>query len=226
MKLFFTLALFLCLNESYSQRIELIRSEMYAGDFEPVQRSINYATTEGSPYLDDELISGYVKFRLTDSIVTFLRYNIFMDEMEYLEGDKLQVIDNESHLDHVYVNSHIFYYKTYKFRNAFKQGYLEKVVDGPYELYLKYEVGFEKRQNAQSSYDQPTPDRFVEKSPIWFCSIKNGPIRNFETDKTGLEEIFREDYSKIKQYVKSEKLKLRKQEDMIKLFSYYNSTLN
>ena len=117
------------------------------------------------------------------------------------------------------------YYKTYKFRNAFKQGYLEMLADGKYELFVKYEVDFEEAEPAKTSYHKPTPNRFIKKNPTWYCSIDNGPIKNFESDNSDLEEIFREDYPEVKKYIKSNKLKPRKKEDLIKVFEYYNTEL-
>ena len=207
----------------FGQRIETLRFEMFSGYYEPINRTLNYDDVEGSPYLDPELIKGYVKFRLGDTADYFLRYNIYADEMEYLDGDKLFVINNPDQVDVVAVNNHELYYTTYKFRNSFKKGFLEKLVDGHYALYIKYNIDYEKRKEARSSYEKPIPDRFVKKSPTWYCSIDNGPIKNFENDNSGLEELFRQDYPDVKAYIKSEKLKLRKPEDVIKLFEYFNS---
>jgi hypothetical protein len=91
-------------------------------------------------------------------------------------------------------------------------------------LYVKHSVDFEERKEPVSGYDKPTPDRFVSKMPVYYYAIDNGPIINFENDKTGLETLFQDDYPVIKNYLKSAKLKLRKQEDLVQLFNYYNST--
>jgi hypothetical protein len=204
--------------------VELIPSERYFGNFKTINRSINYENIQGSPYLDEELIQGYVKFSLGDSNVYFLRYNIYADEMEYLDGSSLKIISNPSELDHVHVNKHSFYYTTYKFRNSFKEGYLEKLVDGTVELYLKYDVDFKKYEEAKSSYHEAKPERFETGQPTWYASVENGPIKNFEVNKSGLESIFQDDYAEVQKYIKSNKLKLRKEEDVIKLFEHYNSS--
>ena len=73
----------------------------------PVQRTLNYDDIEGSPYLDDDLIKGYIKFNLGDSSVQYLRYNVYADEMEYLEGNEVLVIENVKDLDHVYFNGRL-----------------------------------------------------------------------------------------------------------------------
>lgn len=211
------------LSNLYAQRIELIAPERFGGSFVPINRQVDYNSIDGTPYLNESLIKGYVKLNLGDSTFAFLRYNVYADEMEYLQDKNLQVIENVSQLDYVYVDGRVFCYKTYKFRNSFRQGYLERLAVGDYTLYLKYDVDFERRKEARSSYEKPTPDRFIEKTPVWYCSIKDGPIKNFDTDNSSLEEIFRDDYPEIKKYIKSNKLKLRKQEDMIQLFEYYNS---
>lgn len=211
------------IGQTIAQRLQLISPDAYNGIYVPVERALNYNNIEGSPYLDDDLLKGYVKFSFGDSTVQYVRYNIYSDEMEYLDGEKLYVIENVNSLDHVHVNGHFLFYRTYKLRNSFREGYLDRLVEGRYNLYLKYNVDFEEAKPARSSYHEPTPNRFVMKNPTWYCSIDNSVIKNFETDNSSLEEIFREDFAEMKKYIKAEKLKLRKQEDVVRLFEYYNS---
>lgn len=225
-KFFKLLTLILLLTtSSFAQRIELIRSEMYAGNFEPIMRKLNYDEIQGSPYLTEDLIKGYVKFKLGDSSVHFLRYNIYTEEMEYLDGQQLFVINNPKEVDFVSVAGHQFVYTNYKYRNSLKEGYLEKLFDGICKLYVQYDVDFEKRQNAKSSYDKPEPDKFVTKLPKWYFSDHSGQIINFPPDNSGIEKVTYDKYPQVKAYMKKEKLKPRKQDDLIKIFYYYNSLL-
>lgn len=208
-----------------AQQIQLIPSEMYAGNFEPIHRKLNYKDIQGSPYLNDELMKGYVKFKSGDSVVYFFRYNVFMDEMEYLNGEKLYAINNAREVDHIYVDGHLFYYTKYKIRNTMKEGYLERLTSGIAKLYIQYDIDFEKKEKGKSSYEKVEPDRFVEKMPNWYYSTFDGEIQNFDPNTSGLKDVFRNHYPAIKTYMKQEKLRPRKKEDLTKIFNFYSSLL-
>jgi hypothetical protein len=212
-------------SNTFCQQIRLFSQEAFAGSFLPIDRTMNYSEIEGSPYLNDDLIEGYATFRLGDSAVHYLRYNIYSDEIEYLKGNQLYVIDNEEKLDRVYVDGHTFFFTPYSIRNSVKTGYLELLVSGKAKLYIKYNVDFEKAENAQSSYDKPKPPRFVNKLPQYFYSLYGAPIVDFNNDSGGLEVVGKDHYEQLKTYAKKEKLKLRKTEDLIQIFKYYNTLL-
>ena len=226
MKKLIILMLLVFAGKGFAQEIRLFSEEAYDGRFTAIQRTLNYNDVAGSPYLDEDLLMGYVKFKLGDSAVSYFRYNIYADEMEYLDGEKLLAIDNAGEVDRIYFNGHTFVFTNYYFRKSIKQGYLEVLTSGTCNLYVKYDVDFEKAENAKSSYDKPKPPTFKRKLPQYYYSCYNQPINDFENDKDGLKVISNDYYDELSKYVKAEKLKLRKAEDLQKLFTYYNSILS
>jgi hypothetical protein len=226
MKKLVVLMLLLSAGKGFAQRIDLVGDEVYFGRFLAVDRPLNYDEVAGSPYLNEDLQLGYMKFKMADSIATYFRYNIYTDEMEYLEGEKLLVVANAGAMDHLYFNGHTFVFTNYYYRNSVKMGYLELLTAGTCNLYIKYNVAFEVEENAKSSYESSKPPTFTRKIPQYYYSCYKQPINEFDNDKDGLKVIGNDYYDALIKYVKANKLKLRKTEDLQQLFAYYNSLLN
>lgn len=199
----------------------------YLGAYVPVKRVFNYSEVEGSPYLNDKLIEGVLKFSNGDSLNQYLRYDMYSDEIEYLEKGKLFTIlrSQMKSLDHIYLNGNSIIYKEYFIKKSANSGYLFELVNDQYSLYKRLRVEFEDAVPAKTSYHKPTPARFVTKSVQWFYSTNGKPISLFKADNAGLKIIGGSHYGDLKVFVKENGIKLKKEDDLIVLFKYYNSLL-
>ncbi len=191
--------------------------------YEPIIYTLSYDDIEGSPYLNDTLKNGVVKFIGGDIIRTLLRYNIYEDGVEYVEGEKLLEIDNSDQLQYIQIGDDQLVYVEYSHEQRTMKGYLIEEVSGKCRLFKKYSIDFEDAEAPLTSYHGPKPARFVLKPPEWFTSNNGGPISNLKTTKSSLKNLFGDHYTTMEAYKKREKLKLHKGQDMILFFEYYNS---
>ncbi len=191
--------------------------------YEPVSYTLNYEDIEGSPYLNDTLVKGLVRFDNGDTITAYMRFNIYEDGIEYLEGEKIQAIDNDFQIRYALIGRDKMVYLKYGYGKISKKGYLIEKVAGKCKLYLKHNIKFENAEPALTSYHQPKPAMFVKRPIQWFVSNDGGPVVNLWLTKSELEEIFGNQYTALERYRKKEKLKLRREEDVILLFEYFNS---
>ena len=200
----------------------------YRGIFVPVERQINFSEIEGSPYLNEKLIGGMVKFTNGDSVNYFLRYDMYSDEMEYLDKTKLLTINKSlaQNLDHLRLSNDNFVYKEFYIKKNKDEGYLIRLVDDRCKLYKRLTIDFQNAAPTKTGVHEGTPDAFVNKRVLWFYSIDNKPITFFSADNAGLKAIAGSHYEKLKSYTKKERLKIRKEEDLIRWFNYYNSLLD
>jgi hypothetical protein len=199
----------------------------YLGTFVPVKRVFDYSEVEGSPYLNDKLIGGIVKFNNGDSLNQYLRYDMYSDEIEYLEKGKLfNILKSQmKNLDHIYLNGNSIIYKDYFIKKKVHSGYLFELVNAQCGLYKRLRVEFQNAKPAKTSYHKPTPAQFVTKSVQWFYSFNGEPISFFKADNAGLKIIGGSHYEDLKEFVKENGIKLKKEADLIILFKYYNSLL-
>lgn len=209
-------------NKLLSQFI-LLKERGNTFKYEPINYTLNYEEIEGNAYLNEKLIEGYVKFVNGDTIAAYMRYNIYEDGIEYLDGENIFLIDNVNQLDHVYIGSDNFVYLEYQFGNEYNEGYLIEKVSGNCKLYLKPVVKFEEAEAPLTGYHQAQPPTFQRRPSQWYVSKNNGPVSQIDLTKSDLKKIFGNQFYTLDDFKKREKLKLRNEEDVVTLFEYFNS---
>lgn len=213
------------LNSSIGQTLFVVGFQEFKGEYAPVRREISYDDIDGSPYLDARLIKGLVNFRHGEDVVYFLRYDLYTDEIEYLQGGNLQVIQNQYTLEEIILDNHKIVYRDFFIKNLKHNGYLIQTNDSECRLYKKLRVEFQEAKPPESSYDNSTPAKFVSRPIQWFYAHEGEPIRLFTADNSGLKQFSGEFYSQLKLHIKKAKLKLKNEEDMVALFEHYNILL-
>lgn len=212
--------------QSLAQNLIHLNTEVYYGDFNIISSKLNYRDISGSPYLNDDLILGQVIFRSGDSAEYYLRYDMYSDEIEYLKNKSLYSVINMPSLDHINLNGQRIVYQTYYVNNKQSSGYLVQLVTNKCSLYQKLRVKFEDTQPAQSMpYKEASPAQFKSTPVKWYYSNDNSTITQFKPDNAGLKQVSAKHFSELKAYIKANKLKIKKEDDLVALFEYYNMLL-
>ena len=212
--------------QSLAQNMIHLNTEVYYGDFEIMGSKLNYQDISGSPYLNDELVLGQVIFKKGDSAEYYLRYDIYADEIEYLKNKSLYSVINMPALDHINLNEQRIVYQTYYENGKQSSGFLLQLVTNKCSLYQKLGVKFQDSQPGQSMpFREATPTRFKSTPIKWYFSTDNSTITQFNPDNAGLKQVFAEHFTELKAYIKANKLKIKKEDDLVALFEYYNMLL-
>jgi hypothetical protein len=74
-------------------------------------------------------------------------------------------------------------------------------------------------------YREATPDQFKATPVKWYFTYNNSTITQFKPDNAGLKEVSAKYYTELKAYIKANKLKIKKEDDLVTLFEYYNKLL-
>jgi len=211
---------------SMAQSLRNINSDVYHGDYENLSRKLSYNDIKGSPYLNEDLILSRVYFKNKDSAEYYLRYDVYADEIEYLKDNRLFTILNMATLDYIILNGQKIVYQTYYFDGKESKGYLVELVNNKCSLYKRYRVEFEDAQPGQSMpFREASPARFKPIQEQWFFTNEASPITHFMPNSTGLRQVSDEHYDKLKAYAKANKLKTKKEDDLVTLFEYYDELL-
>ena len=210
---------------AYAQVILETNGRPYTGKYKPIVRSLSYDDIEGSPYSDSRLMPGIVMFDTGDSLIYYLRYDIYSDEVEYLENEELLTITNKDELDFIILDDKKFVYKTYLINDREHSGYLVQSVTNQCSLFQKQRMDFQGAKPPKSSYEPGTPDQFVKRKVSWLYSCGNDPITLFSPENKSLAKIMGSYYKKVSRYMKENKLKPGREGDIILIFEYYNSLL-
>lgn len=217
-----------------NQRINLTNGSdntsrvVYNREYRIVERQFDYSAIDGSPYLDDELVLGYGILKNGDSLSFYMRYDMYSDEIEYLKADKLYTITNKPDLYYIVLNNYRFVYKDYISDGIITKGFLIQLYDDNYSLFEKKYTKFQDAKPQKTMpFSEATPAKFKTPRSEWYFSTNSVPISQFTPDNSGLKLISQNDaiLKKLKSFIKQNHLKIRKEEDMISLFKYYNSIL-
>lgn len=208
---------FIPLN-SDAQEIDAV----YSGQFTPYSYEFDYAEIKGSAYYDEALRLGSIHYRSGEVTNTYLRYNVFEDAIEYLDDTRLLTINNPQDTKYITIGNKELVFSAFRSDKSIQRGYLWKASEGNVLLFARYVIDFSEEELGATGYHRKKPDEFRLKPTIWL--IKQGNlIKEISTTKTELSEIFGSEYSVVDNFRKQEKLKMRRDADVVRMFDFFNS---
>ncbi len=89
-------------------------------------------------------------------------------------------------------------------------------------LLKKHSKTYYERIQATTSLTRTSPARYKDKS-VYYMVDADGNYKEFPTSKKKALKLFGEQQGAIKKFIKENKIKLSDDEDLKKLFEYYNS---
>lgn len=179
-----------------------------------------YEGVTGSPYLNDSFLPAKVNdFK---EVIT-ARYNAYKDLITIKIGDsrafflqkkagnKLTFSDNKGQYQ-------VFYDQSEKAR-FFKVLHRTNF----YSLLVKQEVLLRGGEKPKSSYDKYIPPYFKRLKDRLYLSLDNMKAVKIPTNKKKFFKLFEDEGEQLKKYVKKHKLSIKKEEDLLKILSFYES---
>jgi len=225
----FTLFVFLFIASiSYSQELYQIREAMdffranklQSGDWSGF---LTESDIEGSPYLNDEFITGNI---YTSSKMQFasvpLRFNIYSDQLEFKTPEgAIQAMAAPEIVEKVEFGEYKMVYIPYSNFKKIKNGFFKVVEEGKASLYARCEIVFKKAEEP-GAYKEAEPAKFVRNPDSYYIRVGLEQAKKVG-NKKDLPEIFSDQRDKIAAFVKKNKIKTNKPEDLIQLVQYYSS---
>ena len=150
----------------------------------------------------------------------YLRYNIYKDEMEFLRNEELlnlrKVEDkkitfklSKKEYQILELNGNLKYFRTHN--------------KGKNVLVSRKIVEYQKAKPAASSYQNAKPANFKRKSDEIFINFEGKGLVKVSKKKKKFYTIFGKNASKIKDFVKKNKLNIKEISDLKKIVEHYNS---
>ncbi|MGQ8337904.1 hypothetical protein ACUNWD_15245 [Sunxiuqinia sp. A32] len=186
------------------------------------RNKLAYEDIKGSPYLQEDFIEGLII--INDSSLykgVPMRYNVYNEiiEFEHPNGTILE-IDNPDQFREYIINDQAFIYHTLAKTNKNEKGFYEVLVSGKLTLAKKYNIELKDPLPPQA-YKDAKPAEFSFK-PSYYYIIKGNQISEVSNEKNLLEAIS-SNQNNIKSYIKKNKLKVKKEDDLKNIIEYYNS---
>lgn len=177
---------------------------------------------EGSIYESLRFINASVVNEKSGTYEVRLRYNIFTDAIEYKKGDELYNIVKRPSV-HARIGEDYFYFCNFKTQRGLKKnGYFILVeLNENYRIYKKHILEFTEPGIKRSTLDAITPGKI--RSLTNYYIEEKGILMKLPLDKKEILTVFQDKKEELQSYIKSEKIKLRKEEDLIRFVSKYSA---
>jgi hypothetical protein len=184
---------------------------------------------EGSPFLSEEFTDG--SLITTDSVMYNnipLRYNIFNDEMEFLQntpGAVPMVISNPRKFIYFILEDKVFIYTAFLNNNKPGSGYFEVLNEGRCQVLLRRNTVYAEEEKSQG-YNYTKPARFEVKNHQYYLRINNNIPEEFSLRRGSILQIFSNKKSDIEHFVKENRLSYRDINHVIRITDYYSQLID
>ncbi len=178
---------------------------------------IKYTDIEGSPYLNDNWSVGFAKAKHNNKTYELkrVRYDIYKDELEYdVAGSYFRLSDQITE----------FSCGDGTFRNGFTnaepltiRSFYQILYDGKIKLLKRIaaQIATEKLYGSASE-----TKRFLKEEALFIQ--KNGILTRIKKDKKTILEILSDKQPQIEAFIKEQKLKPTREEDIVKIIEKYD----
>lgn len=198
-------------------RSRILSSPLYQ---EKLDTKAFYESVTGSPYIYDALLPAKVN---DYKDIVAARYDAYKDVITiqinqskdfYLDkklGNKVKFINTKE------------VYQVFQDEKS-KAGFFKVVKSSKdFSLLIKQEVKLQGGEKPKNGYDEYKPAVFKRAKDKFYLSLDNSNAIKIPTKKKKFYKIFPSNANKIKDFIKKEKLNIKKQTDLLKIITYYTS---
>jgi len=184
-------------------------------------------TIQGTPYITSTFLPA--KISADEEKIYNLRYNAHTDEMEVQSTDKSigAINKNINDLRIIFIkNNKTYISANYINDNGIAQkGYFVHVnkPDSKISLLKKESKKFIERKTANSGYEKTKPAHFKRINDTYYVIIKNKTAQIIPKKKKDFLKVFPEKHKNIFSFMKKNKIKTSREEDLIELVNYLNT---
>ena len=189
---------------------------------------IDLSTVKGSPYENEIFKAGSIINELEKIPQTYLiRYNVYNDVIELREDKSSSKISGLIKSSSIYaiISNKEYHYEEFVDENSENNnGYFILLKKGNNSnLFLRKTKKFKEKVEAKDSYHKETPASFIDLKSYYIKIDKT--LLPVSTKKKEFLLQFPEKENELKKYMKAEKINLKSEKDVVKLFTYYDSLL-
>lgn len=191
-----------------------------------VHYDLNSSPLNGSPYLTDEFVPGTME-TLDGTVIEGLkyRYNIYNDEMQFIIGSDTAAINKPLALRSIEMENKTFVYDVYQVSDQMvAAGYFQLISEGDMSLLFRRKLDLEY-DNYVPNYGGGggTKEFMLKKDDDYYVKLHGEAARKVYNRKDFLEAIPRDLQGRVKQYIKENKISVRKEQELQALVDFFNT---
>jgi len=179
------------------------------------------SNVQGSPYANEEFVIGKVFVNDDKPYNGILRYNAYSDGIEMKTENGVITLLKRSYLK-ARIGGKLYLIESYKVNGTIRKTYFVELSQGKARLLLKQGKKFVEARSASSSYTKDQPAKFEDERKYYIITEGNPGIEVRLKNKEVLQAL--PDHNKeVQAFVKSNKLKMKNEGDVLQVLTYYNS---
>lgn len=180
---------------------------------------------KGSPYLTEEFRPAMIHMNRMWNEGIDLRYNIYQGKFEAkLERGIIAIDPIKNNIDSVKYREEVFVKKYLTEGNDLQVVYLSLLgQQNGYVLYKQYKIKLTEAVTNTDLYNKAKPAEYETQTPVYFV-FRDNEHWTVKGSKS-LAEIFQIDAKVVKSYLKDNKYKLSREEDLLEAVLYFSSSI-
>ncbi|MBU2997072.1 hypothetical protein KO500_11540 [Cellulophaga baltica] len=178
----------------------------------------------GSPYYKDNFTSGNMLLKEKNFGRYLFKYNIYRDEVE-LKVNELSELESVKKIVGLRIkldDSTLLKVVNLKKDNESQKHFVVNLVNGNYNLVKRVYVNFKTPKEAENSLTTNKKAKFTRYEEYFIKSPEKQNYSKVEKNKKKFYNLFTNNSIGIENYVKENKLNIKKEEDLIKLINFAN----
>lgn len=183
----------------------------------------------GNPFLNEYFTNGVIELKNGDkSEEVLLRYNISSDLFEILRDNDTLTLNRPFAVKYIYLEDKVFFFDPKLRENVERKfnGFFQLRVDGKLSFYIKRRKDLSKDSFVQNYKGGSGSKEFyyIKKKPSFVGKTKYGKAFLISSTRRLLNNL--EDHkAEVKAFIKENKTKFRREEDIVEVIEYYNSLI-
>jgi len=185
---------------------------------------LSYSSIEGTPYVNSSFQTGQIFTKENNLYGSFpLRYNVYTDNFEFRQSNqKVLELNAPGMIGKIKLDDTTFIYAPYAVKDGWRNGFFQLINSGKAEALIRYRVDFMKATPVGA---------YQDAQPARFSSIEKEFYVRFGKDHPAVKIFKNSDFIKalpdkkaeIIKFMKKERIRAAKENDLLKLVNYYNS---
>ncbi|HET9486705.1 MAG TPA: hypothetical protein VFO54_04700 [Chryseosolibacter sp.] len=172
---------------------------------------------EGSPFLNNSFVTGYVYTGKDKFAGVPMRYNIYSDLIEFQDGGHTYLLEPDPRLVKVEIGDDVFVVRNFKYMAKKQNGFLEVLENGKMKLFAKKLINLREKNELQD-----VPAKYSRLPDMFYVQVESDPLIRVVTVKQLISSL-PDKQEEMKQFVKAENISSKEQEDLVKFVEFYNS---
>lgn len=152
-----------------------------------------------------------------------MRYNAHADEIEIKNDPNSSEVSSLVRNPDIFVKIGEIFYVLIPFEGSVEKGsYFNVLHEGDvYSLYKKITATYREGRTAKTNYESDVPPSF-QKETIYYL-VENNNFLQLPDRKSRLERVFTSNNKEMANFIKSNKLDLRNEKDLIQVVAHFDS---